>query len=212
VTGNITGLARVGADSTCLQGLPTCVPFEMTDASVSLTNATGVYSGSIAVGTLTHADLFQMTELLQLSYLVDTVRIADITFDVSPSVNIVDTPPSVSAVRLRFLTGTATSTLLRPATSHNDDMPRILDGGDITVSTAPRTSCRLSLTSGNRKVSLGSRVATSLGLATWLMSSRVRERVRRELGYLNSKQLVNVLAVCTTIDVRMVMTRRAVLE
>lgn len=213
VTGNFSGIARVDASgSNCVPGIRACAPFAVSGAGVTVTSTTGKYSGSVAVGTFNHADIIQLPELVQLSYLVDTARVADVVAsDVAP-VEIVDVPPAVSSMELRFLLGTTTSTLLRPVSPVDSHLPKVPIGGDISVSTGPGTVCRLTLTWVGRRVALDERTATSLGLATWLISTPVRERIARVLDDEIGPIDVVVLAVCTTIDSRMVMTLRAVLE
>jgi hypothetical protein len=213
VTGSVSGIAHVdGSGSDCVAGIRACAPFSVSGAGVTVTSASGKYSGSVAVGTFNHADIIRLPELVRLSYLVDAARAAGVVVsDVAPS-EIVDIPPAVSSMELQFLSGTTMSTLLRPVSLVGTQLPKVPAGGDISVSTAPGTSCRLTLASRGRKVSLNERSATSLGLATWLISAPVRKRIARALDDEVGPIDVVVLAVCTTIDSRMVMSRRAVLE
>lgn len=218
VTGSVDGVARVdGIESRCVDGIRACAPFSVTGAAVTVTSATGRYAGSVAIGTFDHVDIMQIPEIVQLSYLVDTARSADVmgaevaSFDVAPA-ELTDIPPAISVMQLRFMTGTTVSSLLRPVDPIEGRIAVVPLGGDITVSTAPGVPCRAQLRRGENQVSLGSRVSTSLGLATWLISSRLRDQIVSKLGDPPGSFEALISVVCITVDTRAVMTRRALFE
>ncbi len=213
VTGSIAGVAVVdGSGSSCVKSIRACARFTLSGAGATVTSASGRYAGLVAVGTFDHSDILQIPELVQLSYLLDTVRIADVAAAAVAPVEIPDIPPTLSSMRLEFLSGTTLSSLLRPVLPYERRLPRVPLGGDVSVSTAPGTVCRMYMSNDGKRVLLGNRTATSLGLATWLISARVRERVAIGLADRSGAIQATVTAVCTTIDTRAVMTRRIVFE
>ena len=218
VTGSVDGVAEVdGLDNKCVEGIRACAPFALTGAAVRVTSATGRYAGTVAIGTFNHADILQMPELVQLSYLVDTARGADVlgadvvSFDVAPA-ELSDVPPLISMMEIQFVTGNTVSSLLRPVDPLVGRVAVVPSGGDITVATAPGVPCRVELRRGAYQVPLGARTSTSLGLATWLISARVREYIATKLADTDGSFEATIYAVCTTIDTRAVMTRRALFE
>lgn len=213
VTGSVVGLASTDVVApNCVRGIRACVTFSLSEAGVKITSASGTYGGSVGVGTFDHSDILQLPELVQLSYLLDTARINDVETAAVAPVEIPDVPPTMSLMRLQFLIGVPLSSLLRPVSADVRRAPTVSLGGDVSVSTAPGTVCRMYMSNDGKRVLLGSRTATSLGLATWLISAQVRERVAIGLADRSGAIQTTVTAVCTTIDTRAVMTRRIVLE
>ncbi len=213
VVGSLAGVAVVdGGVGSCGVGFRACASFSVNRADVTVTNGVGKYGGAVALGTFDHADIFQIPELVQLSYLVDTVRTSDVVAtDIAP-VALDDVPPVVSSMQLQFLAGTSISSLLRPMSPVSGQSPSIQLGGDITVSTAPGTACRAFVTRGTSKVSLPARTATSLGLVTWLVSASLNEKLRLDFRSFGKPATVTLTTVCTTIDSRSVMTRKVTLN
>lgn len=144
LSGSVSGSVSVTAteDAVACQGSadPTCIPISLSNAAVSITNASGKFAGYVGTGTYSFDDLFSLKSIDdKINLIKTTAGVLSVR-----SSNVRSASVLAESMKLNLAPGMAKPVIVYPSPAAGEAAGSITKNGKLTISATKGAACALS--------------------------------------------------------------------